>query len=381
MDIDGDGRVEIFYAHYSGNRVIALNSDGSLRWILVTQTSTSSTGLTGAKLSASGPSSLLYGQYLITEDASRNGVIQGTLADTGANYTSLMMPLDPDHKDQVSMVTYAGIYNAAGQKVAPLPAGSIYFAAADLTPARQGLEIVGTGGGHLKIFSRTGEVLQDRDLSVYNDLVCPSGYVGGGPPTIGDFDGDPSTIEIAVATGRYLSVFDTNGTLKYKSPTHDCSSLSTGITSYDLNGDRKPEVLYADEEYFRVYEVDRATNQLNPVIKIINPSATLNEYPVVVDLFGTKTANILIASNNYANGSLYQEPDKQADGLVAANITGLRAFQSTQARSWMPTRPVWNQYSFHPDLVTSAAAFVFAPTLDPTIFRRNNQGNRTLDCL
>ena len=42
----------------------------------------------------------------------------------------------------------------------------------------------------------------------------------------------------------------------------------------------------------------------------------------------------------------------------------------------MPSRPIWNQYSFHPDLVDNHGRVDTAPDWDSSFFRRNNQGYR-----
>ncbi len=283
------------------------------------------------------------------------------------------MPLDPAHPEVQFLVNPSGIYKGTGQLVATFAKTASYLAAADLYPEISGIEIVATGGGRLLIYNGlNGETIKDVDLSQYNDLVCVGKGVGGGPPSIGDFDGDPATLEIAVATGRHLTIFDREGVPKYKTTTQDCSSLVTGVTSFDLNGDKKPEVLYADEEYFRIFEIQNGV--LVPIHKIVNPTGTLLEFPVVADLTGDHWANILVASNNYAVKSFYKDADEVMDATAAASITGLRAFESSASRSWMPTRPLWNQYSFHPDLFTDGARLISIPVLDKTIFRRNNQG-------
>lgn len=383
MDIDGDGKAEIFYLNYLSNAVVALNGDGSLRWkfMLPAPISFTAAGLTGGDVDGDGIGDILAGATMISENSAHQPVVKYTLAEAiTAQAGVLMMPLDPSVPNRSSLVNIYGLWDRNGRKIAAFPSGLSYFAAADLFPEIPGLEIVGTGSGRLTILNGlTGAVIRDVDLKMYNNLLCPSGSVGGGPPSVGDFDGDPATLEIAVATGRHLTLFDRDGVPKYKTVTQDCSSLATGLTSFDLNGDKKPEVLYADEEYFRIFEVRNGV--LTVVHKLVNPSGTLQEYPVVADIDGNGTASIVLAANNYAAGGFYKDPDELADAATALGITGVRAFESTSQQAWMPTRPVWNQHSFHPDLVTDAARFLTAPLIDSAFFRRNNQGyNLTLKC-
>ncbi len=376
IDIDGDGKVEIVYVHYSGKSIIALNFDGSLRWKFVTPVPSVGTfysGLTASDVDHDGVAEIMAGPYLISEDSSRVPYVKINFPQARGGGT-LAMPLDPSHPESTYFVTTTGIFDPQGHPVgASFPAGVKYLAAADIVPEIPGLEIVTTGGGKLGIYNGlTGAVIQQRDLTIYNDMLCPNG-VGGGPPTIGDFDGDGVSIEIAVATGRHLTIFDRDGVPKYKTLTQDCSSMATGLTSFDLNGDRKPEILYADEEYLRIFEI--RSGQLEVRYKIVNPTGTLLEYPVVADLTGTGAANILVASNNYAVSAFYADPGEQADRAIASTITGVRAFESSSEHAWMPTRPIWNQYSFHPDLVSDLARMISAPVVDSRYFRRNNQGN------
>ena len=103
--------------------------------------------------------------------------------------------------------------------------------------------------------------------------------------------------------------------------------------------------------------------------------------PGIVHRLDKDTSGLLVVANNYAAAGFYKDAGEAADGFAALSITGVRAFSATKSNSWMPTRPIWNQYSFHPDLITDGARFNTAPQLDGTIFRRNNQGyNTTLAC-
>lgn len=378
MDIDGDGFTEIFYPHYGSQKIIALNYNGSLRWsfTLPVAQSFAPTGLSGARNPASSIGDVFVGPYLVSESAARVPYVRTTLAiASNAHVSPLALPLNPALPGNISLVNHYGIYNPANGAVigAAFPVSIGFSAAGDIDKSSPGLEIVGVGGSTLRILNgQTGAVLRSVDLTAYNDLICPNAGVGGGPPSIGDFDGDGATLEIAIATGRHLTIFDNQGLPKYKTISQDCSSLSTGLTSFDLNGDKKPEIIYADEEYLRIYEVRNGV--LTVVQQIVNPSGTLHEYPIVADITGTGRAALVVSSNNYAAPYFYADPGELNDRTEAVNITGVRAFTSTGANAWMPTKPVWNQHSFHPDLINNASNFLAAPFLDGTFFRRNNQG-------
>ena len=77
---------------------------------------------------------------------------------------------------------------------------------------------------------------------------------------LGDFDGDGFP-EIGIAGGTFLRVFDfdcetgCSGTqwVRWARPSKDASSLQTGATIFDFDGDGSAEVVYADECFLRVY--------------------------------------------------------------------------------------------------------------------------------
>ena len=379
VDIDNDGKVEIFYVNSGANAVVALNFDGSRRWVfkLPNAVNFATTGITATKLAGQSRAGISVGPYVVTEDAQRAPKLAFTLpGSTDSHLTTLAMPLDPSRPAEWSIVTHGGIYDMAGNKTSTQwPADAYgYYAAADLAPEIPGLEIVAVRAPNLMILNGlTGAPLKSIDLTQYNDLKCGT-MIGGGPPSIGDFDGDPSSLEIAVATGRHLTIFDRNALPKYKTTTQDCSSLVTGLTSFDLNGDGKPEILYGDEEYFRIYEV--RDGKLEVRHSIVNPTGTLFEYPVVADLSGTgNESHILVVGNNFAASSFYKDAGEAADGQIALGITGVRAFRSSGQRAWMPTLPIWNQYSFHPDLVSVDGRLQSSPAVNGQLYRRNVQMN------
>lgn len=374
IDLDGDGTLEIVYPSYVYHKVVALNHDGSLRWIYESSSYTNTAeGLSAADFNKDGKPDIVLGSEVITEDA--NGRPVRLFAMNGGSIYQFAYSLDSSKPQDMQIIGPAGVYDSSGNRLFSL-SGVNYLAVANLDLSTSDLEIVGAGGGTVQIFSgKDGYVLKSVDLKAIGGLACPSGAIGGGPPTVGDFDGDPATTEIAVATGKYLAIFSQNGELMTKYETQDCSSLSTGVSSFDFNGDGKPEILYADEEYFRIFEIRQG--QLRVVYQIPNPSGTLLEYPVVADIEGTGSSQILVASNNYAARGFYRDPGEEADGVVAQQITGLRAFEASVPGSWMPTRKIWNQYNYNPSLVTDSGQAVsstpFAVSYTSRTFRRNSQ--------
>lgn len=350
VDLDGDGKAEIVYGHYSGKKMIALNYDGTLRWQLdydfsgtsLTSLGTCYQGFSAADLNGDGKVQILAAGFLVTEDAKRVPHIQKRFADMSC--TSFAASLDTKPNSPLQIIDQNGVYDRQGVlQWKFLRSGQA--SSADLIPEIPGIEIAVVGGGYLSIYNGlTGEVILDKQLSEHSELICSSGSVGGGQATIGDFDGDPSNLEIAVATGRSLTIFNKKGEILAGSVTRDCSSLVTGVTSFDFNGDGRPEIIYGDEQYMRIYEMD-GTKELKVIWSTINPSGTLYEYPVVADVDGSGEAKLVVAANNMwvSNSDSYSTDEEKA---AAADITGIRVFGPKIKKAWMPTRPVWNQYAY-----------------------------------
>jgi hypothetical protein len=369
VDLDHDGRAEIIYLHASRTKVIAINFDGSQRWEIPFGMDTSANpkplsisacfhGFSAAKLFDDSNTQILAGRFLIGENAQRIPRILGTISTTDIGCTSYAASLDTRLNSELRILDLSGVSDKNGNNLFRFLNGGTP-ASADLMPEVPGIEVVVTGGGFLTIYNGlTGEVLTQKSLFEHSELVCPKGLIGGGQATIGHFSGNPASLEIAVATGRSLTIFNNKGEIVAGSITQDCSSLSTGLTSFDFNGDGKPEIIYGDERYIRIYEMN-GTRDLKIIWSNINPSGTLREYPVVADLDGSGSAKLIVVANNMwveNNGSLsYLEGETGPSAAIryskietetALKTTGLRVFAPTVANSWMPTRAVWNQHAY-----------------------------------
>lgn len=170
-------------------------------------------------------------------------------------------------------------------------------------------EVVGVGpiGGNeatgvVKIYTLEGEKVLDYSFPAHALGDCKSGQATGergGPPTIGDFDGD-GLPELASAGAFAYRVFDLgcDGSCKdaankilWESPTQDCSSAMTGSTIFDFEGDGKAEAVYSDECFTRVYDGKTGA------VKFSTPrnSATWWEQPVVADPDNSDRSKIIFS--------------------------------------------------------------------------------------
>ncbi|MBQ9817677.1 MAG: VCBS repeat-containing protein [Proteobacteria bacterium] len=158
-------------------------------------------------------------------------------------------------------------------------------------------ETVGCGSNVVELSTLSGK-----------KLMRVEGVSGGGPCTIGDFNGDKLP-EIATAFGDQYRVFDpkctkdSNGALPkgcaresvlWEKYSQDASSASTGSSLFDFDGDGAMEAVYADECYTRVY--DGKTGDV--LFSAFRSSATWHEYPVIADVDNDESAEIVVGSNN-----------------------------------------------------------------------------------
>ncbi|MDP3276884.1 MAG: hypothetical protein Q8Q09_16910 [Deltaproteobacteria bacterium] len=161
-------------------------------------------------------------------------------------------------------------------------------------------EVVVISNGTARIETIEGRV-------VFGPQSIPGGF--GGPPTIGDFDGD-GLAEFATAGGAQYIVFDPDCTatprpggrcasmtttgILWTRPSQDTSSAVTGSTTFDFEGDGRVEAVYADECFLRVYD------GVNGDVLYSSPhaSCTWNENPIVADVDGDFRAEIVMGSNH-----------------------------------------------------------------------------------
>ncbi len=124
-----------------------------------------------------------------------------------------------------------------------------------------------------------------------------------------------------------------NQTLLWLTKTQDCSSAATGSSLFDFEGDGTPEVVYSDEQYFRIYKGTDGS----VLWSTCNTTGTLVEYPLVADVDNDGNADIVVVSNSYSSIVCPKDNSKQR---------GLRVFGDDQGK-WVRTRRVWNQHAYH----------------------------------
>jgi hypothetical protein len=231
------------------------------------------------------------------------------------------------------------------------------------------------------------DALCQADPGLRTQPISIPGGGRGGPPTIADFDGDGRP-EIGVAGGSSYSVYDLNRMgeqvvqpagnpppgagdiyVRWSALTQDQSSNVTGSSVFDFQGDGIAEVIYGDECYLRVFAGDTG----NIILEQANSSATIHEYPIVVDVDDDGNSELLVVANDANVG---------VDCAAIPGYTprrGLFVYGDVNDQ-WVRTRQVWNQHTYH---VTNATSSGLTPPVlsnnwdDPSLnnFRQNFQGS------
>jgi len=207
-----------------------------------------------------------------------------------------------------------------------------------------GPEVALVGRGYIRLLDNLdGRVLWERPLE------GRSGFPGGGPPTVGDFDGD-GDVELAIAHATQYGVYDPDcisagnpagcgdAGLRWLAPSDDGSSAATGSSLFDFNGDGRSEVIYNDQYQFFVFDGQTGTTLFrNP-----NSSRTRTENPTIADVDSDGSAEIIFSANAEAF-------------FLRPRLTEPGVFIWGDARGrWVGARRIWNQHAYHITNVTES---------------------------
>ncbi|MCY1010036.1 VCBS repeat-containing protein [Nannocystis pusilla] len=179
----------------------------------------------------------------------------------------------------------------------------------------------------------------------------------GGPATIADFDGD-GRLEVGVSGGMAYAVYDfarpdeeivkwdaiepAPGAMyaRWVLETQDVSSASNSASVFDFDGDGRLELAHQDECAFRL--IDGADGTVLGTIR--NSSGTIHEYPVIADLDGDATAEVLVIANlsdERANtGCRASDPEFETR-------MGVYTYRPAHGPNSPGARAVWTQHTHH----------------------------------
>ena len=366
--------------HWDGPAIHDLDGDGKPE---VLSASEVYSGQTGQRLN---PGQSLYnnavgvGNFAVAADVDGDGKIE--------------LVAGPVYRWNGSTKVWEKAYDGAPsiQQFAVADFGTPGATAADFNPnVRDGIaEIVGVGNGRIVLTTLQGQVLID----------LPGNIVGGGPPTIGDFDNDGRP-EIASAGGTYYEIIDldcaapnTPGCfapyVRWRQSSQDASSAITASSIFDFEGDGQAEAVYADECFARVYDGKSG----DVLYSAYRTSCTWYENAIVADPDRDSNTEIIVGSNANCSVSCPQiDPihkglrcatgaDCQSGSCVeglcrctgdqacpdgyrcsaalagdtngntcrayhppASGQTGVRVLRDRLDR-WVSSRPIWNQHAY-----------------------------------
>lgn len=175
-------------------------------------------------------------------------------------------------------------------------------------------------------------------------------HPGGGAQAISNFLG-ANNMGIVHAGFTAIDMYSVNGDLVWSVPNNDTGG-QIGVSAFDFNGDGIDEVIV--QEHFAV----RVLNGLNGEVlsNVANSSATLREYPIVVDLEGDNNAELVVVSNDY--NSLYS---------INNGVTVYGA--ADNGKPWKNATRIWNQHSYHQTNINQDGT---VPTVELPSWLNNN---------
>lgn len=380
-DITGDGLPDVV-VQGEGKYLVAVDHQGTPLWKSDSFSGGENSGSPAlAQLDGEGPPEIVFGAAVFAADGTLLWEGSQGIGIQGQGPISCLADLDGDGKlDLVggkTAYTFTGTVLGGDFAGATLWNSSVsdgYCGVADFN-ADGAPEVVLVTGGVVRML--------DGATGAETGSVSIPGGGNGGAPNIADFDGD-GIPEIGTAGGTNYVVVDVAAvdqlSILWRAPTEDDSSSRTGSSVFDFDGDGRAEVIYNDEEYLRIYpgtEPDCALNPQGPacdgvmtdqeiLFRDLNSSRTRTEYPLVVDVDGDFKAEIVFPTNNEA-GFLDA-------GLVAD--AGIEVWED-RLDNWMPTRPIWNQHSYHVNNISDDGLVPDAEMSSWTThnsYRRNTQG-------
>jgi len=309
-DVDVDGEPEIV-AMTPNYHIVAMAADGTVEWRSSSEFTSQYPQSTVADLDQDGDVEVIFDTRVVRgEDGGAVATLAGVVATCR---TPVATDLDAD--GTLEIILGENVYSHTGAlEWSSTTTGAANFAAV--------ADIDGDDRGEVFFVTGNQLLIHDHDGTPIHSVYIPGDSPG--PPAMADFDGD-GQVEIAIPANHWLSLFETDGSVRWEVPISDDSGLA-GCSGYDVDGDGAYEVLYADEERFQIYDGNQGT------LLYENPSHdsnTLWEYPVIADVDGDGSAEIVIASNR----------------LSGSPWAGITVFGHA-GNGWARSGPTWGLHDF-----------------------------------
>jgi subtilase family serine protease len=354
-DLDGDGLPEMVMPRFGGSAgLLAFEHDGTLKWdnaAAITAwnqahpfqpaTMNAYGAPLLADLDADGQPEIVMGGTVVNADGTvrctRDTLSGGGLGQYGNWSTPIVADLDGDGRPDIMAGNTA--YRADCTLlwlVSGVPDGINAVGNFDDDPAPE-VVLVTTGfvagqpaGGKVYLLEHDGS-LKWGPVSLRG--LEPTAQTGGlgGPPVVADFDGDGHADIGVSGLDRYF-VLDGDGRVKTSFLIPYNQGVGDGFyaapTVFDLNGDGRPEVLFNNNGYFRVFD-----GTSGALLYQERFGAAFNSYQ-----------NVLIAD---VDGDHHAEA--VAFGYAwsgSGSGDGLRVYGSA-TNNWVNARRLWNQPAYH----------------------------------
>ena len=159
----------------------------------------------------------------------------------------------------------------------------------------------------LSIFS-----VKNNDALILNSALPMSSY-----PAVGDIDGDGKDEIVGLKDNNYLSAYkfhpQKNVLYEFWTIRHSDVSAQTGITLHDFNADGVKEIVYRDEILLRIINgsgkshitgndtIKNGSRVAYNLASIGLKSSTKSEKPIIADVLGTGSAQIIIGGVVYGD--------------------------------------------------------------------------------
>lgn len=344
-DIDGDGLPEV--VSQAGNRLVAIDSDGTPLWISDSFSFASNSGSVAiANMDGEGLPEIVFGSAVYS--ATGKLLWAGTDGTGHESQGPISCIADLDNDGRPELIGGNSAYKTTGTVAGNDFSGSLMWKTS-VGDGRCG--VADFNGDNLPevILVRGGNVygINGQSGLLISQFPIPNGSTNGGAPNIADFNGDGIPDIGTAGASRYVVVsFDgTKFTELWRAVTEDDSSRVTGSSVFDFDGDGRNEVIYNDEKFIRIYPGVEPDCELNPpgplcdgvmddsevLFRDRNSSRTRTEYPVVADVDGDFKAELVFSTNSDIAWGLDAGVEVWGDALD----------------NWVSTRPVWNQHSYH----------------------------------